>query len=236
MLSKRIFDVTFSFIGLIILTPVFIFIGLLIKLIDKNPVIFKQKRVGRGGRTFYIYKFNSIKVDQSTEEGLFGQGDITNSSALGKFLRKTKLNELPQLINVLKGDMSIVGPRPEIEKWINVYPERWARVLKVRPGLTDKASIMFLNEELMLLDSDDPLKTYKEIILPKKLDLYEEYVKNSTMKTDIRIIFTTLSLLLFKNHSSKNNTKIPAGAKAGVAECRQPSDKAREPEQQIVNR
>jgi len=211
-LGKRIFDIVFSLSGLIILFPLFIIIAFLIKLNDGGPVIFKQRRVGRGGMPFNIYKFNSIRTKPSTKEGLFGPGDISDSTPFGKFLRKTKMNELPQLMNVLKGEMSFVGPRPEIEKWVAVYPERWAKALQVRPGITDKASIMFLNEEFILLDAEDPRKIYRDIILPRKLDLYEDYVNNHSMIVDLKIIFNTLSLLLFNHHFSKKTRQKSAPA------------------------
>lgn len=220
---KRSFDIIFSLLGMILLFPLFILLGFLIKIRDGGPVIFSQKRIGRRGRVFFIYKFNSIKADPSAREGLFGKGDIRNSSKLGRFLRKTKINELPQLLNVLKGEMSIVGPRPEVEKWVNEYPERWATVLKVRPGITDEASLVFLNEEEILQNTDNPHEIYKKVILPRKLDLYEKYVKNCCMKNDILIILRTISMLMFRSHLiyGKDFRSAPQAAFSEVREQEQ---------------
>ena len=176
---KRIFDFVVALFGLIILVPLFFVIGFLIKFDDKGPVFFKQKRVGKGGKLFMLYKFRSMRVPAFSEQGSFEPGNISRITSIGKFLRRTKLDELPQLFNVLKGEMSFVGPRPEVEKWVAVCPERWERVLSVKPGITDNSSIVYRSEELLLSDSEDPEKTYKEIILPKKLDFYEEYIENN---------------------------------------------------------
>ena len=195
---KRAFDFFASFFGLILLIPFSIIIGSFIKLDDRGPVFFIQKRVGKGGKLFSLYKFRSMRVPKSLEEGSFEPGDSSRTTTVGKFLRRTKLDELPQLINVLKGEMSLVGPRPEVEKWVAVYPERWKRVLSIRPGMTDNSSIIFRSEELLLAESDDPGKTYKEVILPKKLDLYEDYVTNNTFLCDLKLIFKTFFSVLFK--------------------------------------
>ena len=196
---KRFFDLTASFLGLVLLAPLFIIISLLIKLVDKGPVFYKQKRVGKNSKLFVLYKFRSMRVRGSAKEGSFEPGNISHVTLVGRFLRKTKIDELPQLINVLKGEMSLVGPRPEVEKWVAVYPERWKQVLSVRPGITDNSSVIFRNEEFLLAKSDDPERTYKEIILPKKLDLYEDYVLNYTFYGDLKLIFKTLYSIIFKN-------------------------------------
>lgn len=195
---KRIFDFIVGLIGLIILSPMFILIGILIKLDDKGPVFFRQRRVGKNGKLFTLNKFRTMKVHEPLEEGSFEPGDIPRITKVGKFLRRTKLDELPQLINVLKGEMSLVGPRPEVEKWVAVYPERWERVLSVRPGITDNSSIIYRREELLLAESDEPEKTYREIILPKKLDLYEQYVASNSFLDDLRLIFKTILFVIFK--------------------------------------
>ena len=122
---KRIFDFVVAIMGLIILAPFFFIIGILIKLTDKGHVFFKHKRVGKEGKLFYMYKFRSMRIKPFSEEGFWDPGNITRITPIGRFLRKTKIDELPQLINVLKGDMSLVGPRPEVEKWVTYYPERW---------------------------------------------------------------------------------------------------------------
>lgn len=195
---KRVFDLIASFFGLLFLIPFFLIIGILIKSEDKGPVFFKQKRVGENGRLFILYKFRTMRDPVSAKEGRFEPGNISRITSVGKFLRKTKLDELPQLINVLKGDMSVVGPRPEVEKWVAIYPEKWKLVLSVKPGITDNSSIVFRNEESLLAESADPEKTYREIILPKKLDLYEDYVVNNSFFNDIKLIFKTLFFVIFK--------------------------------------
>jgi len=218
---KRIFDILFSLLGLILLFPLFILIGLMIRIRDGGPVFFSQKRIGRKGKPFFIHKFNSIRSVPGETEGLFGPGNIRNSSSLGRFLRKTKLNELPQLYNVLKGEMSFVGPRPEVEKWVNAYPERWKEVLKVRPGITDEASLVFLNEEQILRDSERPWEMYRDVILPRKLELYEDYVRRCCLRNDVRIILITLSMLLFRNRYVEKPA-APAVSGASVSQLQEP--------------
>jgi lipopolysaccharide/colanic/teichoic acid biosynthesis glycosyltransferase len=196
---KRVFDLIVAITGLILLIPLLIPIGLLIKMNDKGPVFFTQKRVGKGGRSFALYKFRTMKVNGSPKECAFEPGNLSRITLVGKFLRKSKLDELPQLFNVLKGDMSLVGPRPEVEKWVAAYPERWKLILSVAPGITDNASIEFRNEEALLANSKDPEKTYREVVLPKKLDLYEDYVINRSFLGDIKLIFKTIFYVFYKN-------------------------------------
>ncbi len=192
MFIKRIFDIVISFTGLLVLIPLIIIIAVLILITDRWPVFFCQKRMGKDGKPFVLYKFRTMKVLHSAKEGIFEPGNNTRTTKLGKLLRKTKIDELPQLYNVLIGDMSLVGPRPEVEKWINVYPERWEKILKVRPGITDSASVIYRDEEKLLSASEDPEQTYKKVILPRKLDLYEEYVDKHTFFGDIKLIVKTL--------------------------------------------
>lgn len=138
----------------------------------------------------------SVAINKTKDS--FDAGDLSRITPLGKILRKAKLDELPQLINVLIGDMSIVGPRPEVKKWTDIYPEKWIIVHCVRPGITDNASLMFRNEEVILAKSIDPERTYKEDILPQKLDLYINYVQNRTLLGDIQIILKTIKVLIIK--------------------------------------
>ena len=195
---KRIFDFAIALISLIILSPFLVLIGILIKLNGYGPVLFKQMRVGKDGKLFRLYKLCTMRVSKSSEQGSFEPGDLSRITRTGRILRKAKIDELPQLINVLKGDMSLVGPRPEVEKWIAAYPERWKLVLTVKPGITDNSSVVFRNEEYHLAESDDPEKTYKDVILPKKLDLYTDYVLNNSFYGDLKILFKTLYSVLFK--------------------------------------
>ena len=178
--------------GLVLLVPVLILIGIFIKLSDSGPIFFRQQRVGKNGKLFVIYKFRSMRVDAAANNGVFEPGNISRITTIGAFIRKNKLDELPQLYNVLIGDMSIVGPRPEVEKWVKVYPEEWRIVHSVKPGITDNASIEFRNEEQILSTSEIPEKAYMEVILPRKLLLYEQYVENQTFLGDLIIIFQTL--------------------------------------------
>lgn len=189
---KRIFDIVASFFGLFILSPLLILCSLIIVLGDGFPVFFRQVRVGRKGQSFWLLKFRTMSVQIGTEKGTFDAGSSARVTRVGSILRRTKLDELPQLWNVLKGDMSFVGPRPEVRKWVDTYPEHWAIVLHVRPGITDRASMLFRNEEEILAASNHPEETYKNVILPQKLKLYEEYVRTQSFWGDIKIIFQTL--------------------------------------------
>jgi len=190
---KRLFDFVMSLFGLLILSPFLLLVALAIILDSGMPVIFTQERVGRGGALFSIYKFRSMAVKQDDTVSL-DLGDTSRVTRIGKWLRKTKIDELPQLWNVLKGDMSLVGPRPEVQKWVDANPGRWKVILSLRPGITDNASIEFRNEEAYLAASSDAEATYREEIVPKKLALYEDYVHNHSFWGDIRIILKTLAL------------------------------------------
>lgn len=192
---KRLFDLLFSIVLLIVLFIPLIIIALWVLVDSGWPAFFLQERVGQYGKTFKIIKFRTMKKFAGAEKGEFNAGDNSRVTTAGKFLRKTKLDELPQLINVLKGDMSFVGPRPEVRKWTEVYPERWIEVLRVKPGITDNASIYFRNEEELLSKSENPQKTYREVILPQKLSLYEDYASSHSFFKDLSIIYTTFKLV-----------------------------------------
>ncbi len=193
---KRMLDIIFSMLGLMVFFPLMVIVSVMIVLNDCGPVFFCQKRIGKGGKPFVLYKFRSMKVLDSAKNGTFEPGDHSRITSIGKFIRKTKIDELPQLINVLIGDMSVVGPRPEVEKWVKEYPERWKKIHTVRPGITDNASILFRDEEMLLSASENPELMYKETILPRKLKLYEEYIDNHTIQNDIRIIFRTIMAVI----------------------------------------
>jgi lipopolysaccharide/colanic/teichoic acid biosynthesis glycosyltransferase len=195
---KSLFDIVFALVVLILLMPLFILIALFIKVNDNGPFFFKQERIGKNGKPFILYKFRSMSVLKEATKGQFDAGNISRVTTVGKLLRKTKMDELPQLINVIKGNMSLVGPRPEVQKWISVYPERWIKVLTVTPGMTDNASIEFRNEEDILVNSENPEKMYMEFVLPKKLEFYEEYVDNHSFFGDIKLIFKTIYYCIFK--------------------------------------
>jgi len=164
---------------------------------DKRPVFFRQRRVGINGSEFLLNKFRTMSLTDQCVGGSFDAGDKSRITRIGSFLRKTKLDELPQFWNVLIGDMSLVGPRPEVRKWVDTYPERWANVLKVKPGISDPASIYYRNEEELLARADDPEAYYKDHVLPHKLDLYEEYVRSRSFLGDIYLIFKTIFSVFF---------------------------------------
>ncbi len=189
---KRVVDFAISAFMLIMLFPFFMLAALMIRFTSPGPAFFRQRRVGRNGRNFYLLKFRTMFVLQDAEKGRFEPGSSARVTRIGRVLRKTKLDELPQLWNVLKGDMALVGPRPEVRKWTGVYPERWALVHTVRPGITDPAAIVFRNEEEILAGSPDPENTYQFEILPKKLEMYEAYVRNRSFAGDLKLIFRTL--------------------------------------------
>lgn len=196
---KRLIDIGFSFLGLIILLPIFLVVALAILLQDGKPVFFRQKRVGLNGQDFSILKFRTMTCTPEAEKHGFDPGSVRRVTKIGRLLRNTKLDELPQLWNVLAGDMSLVGPRPEVQRWVEVYPERWAIVHKVRPGITDPASIEFRNEEEMLAGNSNPEEAYRHQVLPKKLDLYENYVRTQSFIGDFSLILKTIFVLVKKS-------------------------------------
>lgn len=197
-MAKRTLDIFAALAGIILLFPIMVALAVAVRMTSRGPALFRQKRVGKGGLDFTLLKFRSMTVRSGSEKGDFDAGNLSRITRLGRFLRQAKLDELPQLWNVLKGDMSLVGPRPEVRKWVDVYPERWAHVLSVRPGITDPASIEFRNEEELLAASPDPEKYYREVILPRKLDLYEKYVESHRFFGDIMILLRTMKAVVFK--------------------------------------
>ncbi|MDH5720965.1 MAG: sugar transferase [Spirochaetia bacterium] len=190
---KRIFDFTMSFLGILILSPVFLLFSFLIKITSKGPVFFLQNRVGLNGKVFKIIKFRSMRHEPLKKSSLITQGsDDMRITRLGKFLRKTKIDELPQLFNVLSGKMSLVGPRPEVEKYVKLYDRVQKKVLSVKPGITDLASLEFRNEEELLKGVQNTEKYYIENIMPKKLTLNLEYISRRSFFFDLKIILKTV--------------------------------------------
>ena len=188
---KRIFDIIASGCGLIVLSPLFIILAIWIKWDSKGPVFYKQVRVGRNNKDFKLYKFRSMRVG-ADKAGLITVGGrdprVTRS---GYYIRKYKLDEFPQLINVFLGDMSLVGPRPEVRKYVDMYTPEQMHVLDVRPGITDLASIRYRNENELLEKAEDPDKYYIEVIMQDKLRINLEYVANHSFWYDIKLIFGT---------------------------------------------
>lgn len=190
-MSIRIFDLLGSLLGLLILSPLFLLVAICIKLDSKGSIFYTQKRVGKGNKDFKLYKFRTM-TSGADKKGLLTVGnDDVRITRLGRFLRKYKLDEFPQLINVLLGDMSLVGPRPEVRKYTELYDQKQRKVLEVRPGITDIASIEFSNENELLKEQADPEKYYIENIMPRKLDLNLQYLDGRTLFSDLTMIYRT---------------------------------------------
>jgi lipopolysaccharide/colanic/teichoic acid biosynthesis glycosyltransferase len=193
MLLKRCVDVALSSLVLLLLSPILVAVALAVWLGTGRPILFRQERVGLTFRRFHIFKFRTMRVASGPSVTVAGDDRITRT---GKFLRLAKLDELPQLWNVVRGDMSLVGPRPEVPEYVELFRERYRTVLTVRPGITDLASIHFRNEEEILSRSVDPLKEYTERILPAKLDLAEEYIRTYSVLGDISILLQTATSIV----------------------------------------
>lgn len=193
---KRLFDIIASGLGLIVLSPLFAILAVWIKCDSKGPVFYRQTRVGRNNRDFRLYKFRSMRPD-SDKFGLITVGGhdprVTRS---GYYIRKYKLDEFPQLINVFIGDMSLVGPRPEVRKYVDMYTPEQMRVLSVRPGITSLASIRYRNENDILAAAEDPDRCYIEQVMPDKLAIDLEYVERANLWNDIKLIFSTIASII----------------------------------------
>ena len=193
----RFFDILLSGIGLIVLSPIFFILSIWIKLDTEGPVFYKQNRVGKDNVDFLLFKFRSMVTDADKTGLLITVGGrdprVTKS---GYFIRKYKLDELPQLINVVWGDMSLVGPRPEVHKYVALYDDEQRKVLTVKPGITDYASIEYIDENKILGESEDPEKTYIEIILPEKIRHNMKYINNKSIKEYFKIILLTITKIL----------------------------------------
>jgi len=196
MIAKRIFDIVLSMLGLAFLSPLFAIIAIWIKLDSPGAVFFRQVRVGRHGNLFRIYKFRTMVANAEATGRQITVGDDQRITKSGKFLRRYKLDEFPQLINVFLGDMSLVGPRPEVPRYVALYPPATReRVLSVRPGITDFASLEYKDENAVLGHAADPERVYIEEILPVKLHYYERYVSERSFCADIKLIWHTLKAI-----------------------------------------
>mgnify|MGYP003626100951 FL=1 len=193
---KRIFDFTISFISLLILFPILFLVSLIIKFTSLGPVFYKQVRVGRGNKDFKIFKFRTMHIDADKMGLLTIGGRDPRVSYVGYYLRKYKLDELPQLINVFKGDMSFVGPRPEVRQYVNLYSETQKKVLDVKPGITDLASIEFKDENEILSEQEDPNQYYIDVIMPQKLKINLKYIENRNLVKDVGVIVKTFKAIL----------------------------------------
>ena len=191
-MRKRIFDFLFSVFVLLLFLPLGFLVSFLIIIESKGGVFYMQERIGRFGKSFKLFKFRSMRID-SDKLGKLTVGMKDNRiTRIGYFIRKFKLDEFPQFINVLKGEMSIVGPRPEVIEYVNLYNERQKQVLSIKPGITDYASIMFFKENEILAKSENPVETYIKEIMPHKLELNLKYLNNQSFTEDLKIIILTI--------------------------------------------
>ena len=195
---KRLFDIFFSLVGFTFLLPIFLIISIAIILDSKGGIFYRQLRVGKNNTDFKIFKFRTMRSG-SEKKGLLTIGDKDfRVTKAGYVLRKYKIDELPQLINILIGDMSFVGPRPEVRKYVDLYNQEQLKVLSVRPGLTDFSSLDFIDESEILSQSSDPEKTYIQEIMPAKLELCKKYLVEQSFKTDTKILIATLFKIIKK--------------------------------------
>lgn len=195
-MAKRLFDLLASLAGLTLLAPLFAFIALAIKLTSKGPVFYRGVRVGRYGRLFHMYKFRTMVRDADSLGGSSTPSDDPRITAVGRFLRRCKLDELPQLLNVLTGSMSLVGPRPQVPEDVAKYTEVEQQLLRLKPGITDFASIRFHNEGEIIQGNPDPDQAYIDLIRPEKLRLGLEYARRQSLRTDLTIMWMTLKRLV----------------------------------------
>lgn len=191
-ITKRAMDIGIASFGLLLTSPIVIASAIAVRLDSRGPVLFKSPRVGLGRKPFNLYKLRTMRFDDSGSGPQVTTGGDERITRVGRILRKTKIDELPQLINVLKGEVSLVGPRPEVPKYVELYPREYDRILSVKPGLSDRATLEFVGEEEILADSDDPEKTYIEEIMPRKLDHYLRYVDNHSLVEDLEVVVMTV--------------------------------------------
>ncbi len=195
IMVRRAFDMTAAALGLVVLSPLFLVLALLIRSTSPGPAFFRQERVGLHGRPFRMFKFRSMRQDAEAHGGQLTVGADPRVTRVGSVLRRYKLDELPQLINVVRGEMALVGPRPEVPRYVALYDERQRQVLEMRPGVTDPASIAYRGESELLASSSDPETTYVNSIMPHKLELNLEYLGRRTLLSDIGILLATVAKL-----------------------------------------
>lgn len=198
---KRTFDIVMAAAGLILLSPLLLLAALWIKADSRGPVFFRQERIGKGFRPFLIYKFRTMVESAPGEGNPITYGNDSRITRAGRMLRKTKLDELPQLLNVLKGEMTFVGPRPEVPQFVQMFRQDYEEILKVRPGITDLASLKYRNEAEILGRAADPRQEYIACVLPDKINLGKQYVRSSSLGFDLRLIFKTVFKLIAAGRS-----------------------------------
>ena len=189
---KRLFDILVSGLGLILLSPLLLVVAVLVRATSTGPIFFLQTRVGRDFRPFEIFKFRTMVADAPARGGQLTAGADPRITGIGRVLRKTKIDELPQLWNVFKGDMSLVGPRPEVPKYVEMFRDDYRTILSVRPGITDPASLKYRDESSVLAQANDPEAAYIEQILPEKIALAKAYIERSSLSYDLSLIWQTL--------------------------------------------
>jgi lipopolysaccharide/colanic/teichoic acid biosynthesis glycosyltransferase len=189
---KRFFDIVISFTTLVLLIPLMVVVATIIKFNSEGPVFFKQERIGKGFRPFWIYKFRTMKQTPVGHGFQVTVGNDPRITRVGWFLRQTKIDELPQLINILRGEMSFVGPRPEVPQYVQLYKQDYQEILTVRPGLTDLASLKYRDEAALLARATNPEEEYTTRVLPDKIELAKDYLRQASLLFDLKIIFKTL--------------------------------------------
>jgi lipopolysaccharide/colanic/teichoic acid biosynthesis glycosyltransferase len=189
---KRFFDIVISFTTLVLLIPLMVVVATIIKLNSEGPVFFKQERIGKGFRPFWIYKFRTMRKPANGNGSQVTVGNDPRITRVGWFLRQTKIDELPQLINILRGEMSFVGPRPEVSQYVQLYKQDYQEILTVRPGLTDLASLKYRDEAALLARATNPEEEYTTRVLPDKIELAKDYLRQASLLFDLKIIFKTL--------------------------------------------
>jgi lipopolysaccharide/colanic/teichoic acid biosynthesis glycosyltransferase len=214
---KRVFDIVIATCAIIFLSPLFIVVALIVKATSSGPVLFRQQRIGKNFRPFFICKFRTMVRDASLRGGPITFGNDSRITKVGHLLRKTKIDEFPQLINVLKGEMSLVGPRPEVPRYVEMFRPDYEVILRVRPGITDLASIKYRDEAAILGQAKDPEEEYINRVLPEKIRFAKEYVRRSSFLFDLCIIFKTILQLFVDRVSSSADKSINCHAGEGKA-------------------
>ncbi len=194
--GKRLFDLTLSLVAITLLLPLFLLIAIFVKFDSKGPIFYIQQRVGKDFKKFGLFKFRTMVVNADKIGPLVTKDKDPRITRVGYYLRKWKLDELPQFFNVLKGDMSLVGPRPEVERYVELFKEDYKTVLSVKPGITDYATILFRDEEEIIAGFDNVEKGYIEVVLPKKIELYKRYINEISLFTDIKLLCLTFLKIL----------------------------------------
>jgi len=194
--GKRIFDLVLAIPSIVILSPIFLLCAVLIKIETSGPVFFTHERIGRGWKPFRLYKFRTMVKDASRIGPLITSSSDPRITRVGRILRKFKIDEMPQIINVIKGDMSVIGPRPEVRKYVEAFRDDYEDVLRIKPGMTDYALIAFRNEEEILSKFENMEEGYLKEVFPKKIELYKKYMEEMSLLTDVKIFFKTILEIL----------------------------------------